>query len=202
MILFLVVGFSGCTDTGNERVNPEVKISYDYGKYFPSSEILFYIDCNDTGTIVNNTINWGDGTVDYYSTIINEVTHQYNDSGEYQVVLTVKNDAGLSDSYAIIVKIDETSNKPPIVRIYEPDPSSGNAPLVVSFSSNSSDLDGTIVTWEWDFGDGHNTIFTNELDKENPTYTYDIPGEYLITVTVTDNDGATDSDWCYITVNR
>ncbi len=53
--------------------------------------------------------------------------------------------------------------------------------------SGSSDSDGSISSYEWDFGDG------NTATGETVTHTYDAGGDYTVTLTVTDDDGATDS---------
>ena len=54
-------------------------------------------------------------------------------------------------------------------------------------ASGSSDSDGTIVDYAWDFGDG-------ALGSgESTTHSYSQPGTYTVTLTVTDDDGATDS---------
>lgn len=51
--------------------------------------------------------------------------------------------------------------------------------------SGSTDTDGSVVRFEWDFGDG------TELVTENPTtqHTYAQPGTFTTTLTVTDNEG-------------
>lgn len=54
--------------------------------------------------------------------------------------------------------------------------------------SNSSDSDGTITNYTWDFGDNTTGYGVN------PTHTYDTSGEYTTVLTVTDNDEATDTD--------
>jgi PKD repeat protein len=53
--------------------------------------------------------------------------------------------------------------------------------------SKSYDSDGTIVTYHWTFGDG-----TTE-DGMKVTHNYTSPGNYSVTLTVTDNKGATDT---------
>jgi PKD repeat protein len=66
-------------------------------------------------------------------------------------------------------------------------PTSGEAPLAVSFDgSGSSDSDGTIVSYAWDFGPSTGS-------GQVTSYTYTEPGTYTVTLTVTDDDGATDS---------
>lgn len=53
--------------------------------------------------------------------------------------------------------------------------------LTVNFLDESTDSDGTIVDWAWDFGDG------SISDVQNPDHTYAAPGTYPVTLTVTDN---------------
>jgi PKD repeat protein len=59
--------------------------------------------------------------------------------------------------------------------------------LTVNFTDTSTDSDGTIVSWLWDFGDG------NTSTVQHPTHTYAAYGTYTVTLTVTDDDDATDS---------
>ena len=55
----------------------------------------------------------------------------------------------------------------------------------VEFSSSAVDLDGEIVSYLWDFGDGTTS------DEPNPSHQYEEPGTYDVTLTVTDDDGDT-----------
>jgi PKD repeat protein len=55
-------------------------------------------------------------------------------------------------------------------------------------ASASSDPDGTIETYDWDFGDG--TI----AEGETTTHTYAAGGDYTVTLMVTDNDDLTDTE--------
>lgn len=67
----------------------------------------------------------------------------------------------------------------------------------VTFSDNSTDSDGTIASWQWDF-DGDGIVDSTE---QNPSYTYASYGTYNVTLTVTDNDGATASVTKQITLS-
>lgn len=55
------------------------------------------------------------------------------------------------------------------------------------FTDGSTDSDGAIVAWSWDFGDGATS------SARNPSHPYGAPGEYTVALTVTDDDGATNT---------
>ncbi|MCZ7614021.1 MAG: PKD domain-containing protein [Ignavibacteriaceae bacterium] len=57
--------------------------------------------------------------------------------------------------------------------------------LTVDFTDTSTDPDGFIVSWEWNFGDGTSST------QQNPTHTFNIANTYIVTLTVTDDDGDT-----------
>jgi large repetitive protein len=58
--------------------------------------------------------------------------------------------------------------------------------LTCQFTDASRDPDGNIASWNWDFGG------TGSSRLEDPSHTFPGPGEYQVTLTVTDNGGATD----------
>jgi PKD repeat protein len=66
----------------------------------------------------------------------------------------------------------------------------------VQFVSSSSDPDGAISQWYWQFGDGQTSI------ERNPKHVYETPGTYLVTLTVFDNRGASDSVEFYVEATR
>lgn len=61
------------------------------------------------------------------------------------------------------------------------------AGLTVSFTDLSSDPDGSIVSWLWNFGDSATST------EQNPTHTFPAANTYHVRLTVTDNEGATGS---------
>ena len=75
--------------------------------------------------------------------------------------------------------------------------STGEAPFELNFSiSFSGDRDGEIVSYEWDFGDG------NSASGESVEHTFTEPGNYLVVLTVTDNDGGQAFDTRVIRVTQ
>lgn len=135
----------------------------------------------DDGSIVGYDWDFGDGSPS--SSVMNP-SHIYNSPGNFTATLTVTDNDGLTDSDTenIIVV-----NQPPMA-MASAGTTSGTAPLEVTFSSaGSTDLDGTIESYSWDFGDGNNS------SDINPTHTYNSAGTFIATLTVTDDLGGTDS---------
>jgi PKD repeat protein len=56
--------------------------------------------------------------------------------------------------------------------------------LTASFSDASSDSDGSVVSWSWEFGDGGSS------SAQHPGHAYAAPGVYSVTLIATDNEGA------------
>lgn len=83
------------------------------------------------------------------------------------------------------LSLDGVGTQLPVAR-FTVTPSSGAGPLFVQFdASASADVDGVIVAYDWDFGDG------NFGSGERATHTYASFGRYAATLKVTDDFGAT-----------
>src|SRR6266513_2485713 len=86
-------------------------------------------------------------------------------------------------------------NQSPVARATAT-PGSGPAPLVVTFDgSSSSDPDGVIASYAWTFGDGGSAA------GQTANHTYQTAGSYSARLTVTDNQGATNTTTLSIVVN-
>jgi len=86
-----------------------------------------------------------------------------------------------------------TGNQPPQVSISAM-PASGVAPLVVTFTSNATDPDGSIVSYNWSFGDGQSA------NTPAPSHLYQAAGNFTAQLTVTDNGGATATNSIVISI--
>lgn len=77
-------------------------------------------------------------------------------------------------------------------------PTSGDAPLTTALNgSGSSDQDGSIIGYSWNFGDGSTSGTTATID-----HIYNTPGSYTATLTVTDNSGLKSSSTQSINVTQ
>ena len=144
------------------------------------------------GTIVQYAWDFGDET----SGSDTPLTHAYAAAGTYTVTLTVTDDAGASDSVSleITVGVPQPGNQPPTAA-FTFTPSAPVAGSLVSFdASASADPDGTIVQYAWTFGDG------STGSGATASHTYGTTGTYTVTLTVIDDDGASDSVSLGVTV--
>jgi len=161
-----------------ETVTFDASSSFDLAVYHlkPQSITQYLWDFGDGST--------GSGVI---------TTHTYTKGQSYNVTLTVVDDDGASAS---ITKTVQVENRPPTAS-FTATPSSGTAPLTVGFdASASSDLDGTIVSYQWNFGDG--------ASGEGVTiqHTYTAAGNFTATLVVTDDLGTQGSSQQIIAVGR
>jgi uncharacterized delta-60 repeat protein len=177
--------------SGSSRNNNQYDyVTIKYGEdpianfsYLPTSpttlDTIQFIDesIDPAGIIVDWQWDFDDGSTSNEQ----NPNHQFSDDGIYSVSLTITDDDGAQDT---VTKDVEVLNIPPS--------SDFSYQLVdsflkiVQFNDTSSDSDGNVVTWLWDFGDG------NISNVQNPLYQYKNNGTYLVTLTVTDDDGDSD----------
>ncbi|UCE88824.1 MAG: PKD domain-containing protein [Pseudomonadota bacterium] len=136
------------------------------------------------GTIASYSWDFGDGNVGNGPT----PTHTYAAANTYNVTLMVTDDAGATDSAGTTADIAaQPVNQPPVADANGP--YSGEVGVAVTFDGTaSSDPDGTIVSYAWEFGDG------NTGTGPTPTHVYSANGNYPVTLTVTDDAGDTGTD--------
>lgn len=106
-------------------------------------------------------------------------SHTYASPGTYTVTLTVTDNLGETDTVTKSITVDVNNVPPAAAFTFTTDGAD------IQFSDTSTDIDGDIESHQWDFGDGETSTETS------PLHTYASADTYAVTLTVTDNGGAT-----------
>ncbi|MEM7659786.1 MAG: PKD domain-containing protein, partial [Bacteroidota bacterium] len=130
------------------------------------------------GSLVSYVWDFGDGNQASGAT----TSHTFG-IGIFQVVLTVTDDQGATATDEITITV-AGPNQPPLAAFSAtPDPATVGLPIQFDGSA-SSDPDGNIQSYSWDFDDG------NGGTGIAPSHTYADTGWFAVSLTVTDDDGA------------
>ena len=149
------------------------------------------LDCGFTdtstdadGTVVSWSWDFGDGN----GSSAQSPNHSYAAAGDYTVSLTVTDDDGATGNTSTLVSVAAPNQSPTAGFTHS------CTDLNCGFTDTSSDSDGTVDSWSWDFGDG------NVSSAQGPNHSYAAAGDYTVSLTVTDDDGATDNTSTLVTV--
>jgi PKD repeat protein len=192
-ILILTIPVTGLIQSGLivclASTPPVAQFTYTPEKPLVNETVIFdaseSYDPDPNGTIVSYEWNFGDGSpIETLPTPL--VEHVYSAPGNYTVTLVVTDDEGLEGSTSAVVTVIAH----PIANFtYSPE-----TPLVdetVTFNaSNSEPNGGTIVSYNWDFGDGSAPVNTT---SPTITHIYTATGNYTVTLTVVDSENLTDT---------
>lgn len=110
------------------------------------------------------------------------ISHTYTYPGTYLVKLTVVDDKGEMDSEKIAIVV---TNPPPVANFSMSSDAPTAGDTVTFDASGSYDANGEITSYTWDFGDG---AIGSGVEV---THTYAQEGYFVITLTVTDDEGET-----------
>jgi len=188
LLILCPIFLSGCIfDTIlNDFVNQAPRAVVDVDAREGSAPMTVTFDAHyshDDGQIVDFHWDFGDPN-DRTPKRQETATHTYRHAGTYLSTLTVIDDEGATDSQQVAIIV---TNPPPVPQILV----SSESPLpgreVVFDATTSYDPDGTIVSFHWDFGD------TVTAEGENVRHTYASGGYKVVTLTLTDDEGATAS---------
>ncbi|UCE29504.1 MAG: PKD domain-containing protein, partial [Candidatus Bathyarchaeota archaeon] len=149
----------------------------------PTGEALT-VGFTDTSTSHDGIVSWlwdfGDGETSSGQ----NPTHKFPDDGTYLVTLTVTDSDGSADTVTKQVSVVNTAPTANFSIVSSAKPTINEE---ISFIDQSSDPDGNIISWYWDLGDG------TTATTKNATHRYQALGTYIVNLTVTDNDGASDT---------
>ncbi len=133
------------------------------------------------GTIVSYLWEFGDGATSDQPL----VDHAYASPGTYTVVVTVTDDDGASAQASGEIVVTGVANTPPVAAIQRSPLDVAVGTIVMFDGTQSTDVDGQVVAYQWNFGDG--------VESPLPVteHAYALAGTFNVSLTVTDNDGAT-----------
>ena len=141
------------------------------------------------GTISSYAWTFGDGTTGTGAS----TWHRFMSSGTYSVKLTATDNDGASASVTEQVNVGPTNLQP--LAAFTTDTTTIVPGAWIQFSAaTSSDPDGSIASYAWSFGDGTSGTGVSGWHR------FTTAGTYLVTLTVTDNEGAQDAVSKSITV--
>jgi formylglycine-generating enzyme len=148
-----------------------------------------------TVTLNGTTYGDSDGTISNYSWSSSDgqsatgatAAMLFNNAGSYTITLTVTDSNGLVSSRSQTVTAE--ANQPPTAS-FTATPTTGSIPVpltIVLDGTTSSDSDGRIASYYWSSSDGQSAT------EASSTLLFNSAGTYTITLTVTDNNGLTNS---------
>jgi len=169
----------GLNPIGNKQVSTGVYLAFNISATDPDGDTLTY---SATGVPSGATFN----------PTSRDFTWTPTTAGIYTVRFSVSDGRGGSDYEDVVITVTAAVNQPPVANFNKTSPGAGPSPWTVSFDGTvSSDPDGSIAAYSWNFGDGG----TSTVSRPSHTFINTTTSNkyYTVTLTVTDNNGATNS---------
>ena len=193
--LLLVQLLTGCTGVLESTVEPRAALTATPTEIQQGEEVTFDARASDAieGVITDYSWDFGDGVE--ATTITGFTSHQFMESGQFNVRLTVTNDQGGTDSTTVLVRV----NGAPQINLSIPDVvRSGD--IILLDASNTVDPEGGPMEFMWDLnfledsdgdGDTRNDIDSTEDTVYLPT---ESSGSIMGSLTVDDGVGGVVSE--------
>ncbi|HVG14913.1 MAG TPA: PKD domain-containing protein, partial [Chitinophagaceae bacterium] len=177
----LINAYNACVEAIEKTITIErtPKASFTpsiLGRCTPGLKVDFV---NTSTDAVKYVWNFGDGSAPL-ATTATTTSHVFNKKGSFKVSLTAYSNSGCSQTYFFP---DSIVIGPPVILSMSV-PAGGCVPLKISPQTVVS-ANPTIVSYDWDFGDG---VIVKGKD---PEHTYTAVGKYYISVTIVTDDGCT-----------
>ncbi|MCR4405214.1 MAG: PKD domain-containing protein [Candidatus Acetothermia bacterium] len=175
-------------------VNEPPQAAFTFAPTSPSTQdtVKFFSQASDPdGEVVLWFWDFGDGT----TSTLRDPEHRYKKAGTYKVTLKVADDRGATGLTSQQITVAQGAAGAPQAA-FSFAPESPQPGQLVRFTDRSTDPDGTIKSWAWEFGDG------STATEQNPAHKYAKRGVYTVKLTVTDNDGLTGSTTKQIRVGQ
>lgn len=171
----------------------------------PNGPLISYVMLDyGAGPSLNTEIDFGDGSPTFILDKTSSVV--YTLPGTYTAVMTVfyNNSTSITTTMIITVTPSVTPEQPPLIVA---SPASGTAPLVVNFTSSATmNPNGPLINnYKVDYGDGTSNLhfLLNSVPSfiNDESHTYNTPGTYTATLTVTYDDASSASATTTVIVN-
>ncbi|MCG2825874.1 MAG: PKD domain-containing protein, partial [Thermoplasmatales archaeon] len=160
---------------------PRVIVSVIPLEVYTYENVTFNVTaCDPDGKIL--LYEWdfdNDGIFDWYSTFGGNTTWSYPKCGKYNATVKVTDNNLTVTVFTVNIVVKNRAPNADFTYI----PMSPTDLELVYFTDNSTDNDGSVISWYWEFGDG------NTSTMQNPTHQYLDNGTYYVNLTVTDDDG-------------
>jgi gliding motility-associated-like protein len=174
---------NGCTTTATFPITVEALPNANFTSNTACQGTLTSltdISSTSSGTITNWVWDFGDGSP---TSALQNPTHTYGNDSTYSVSLIVTNSAGCVDTVALPVVVAAIPQV-----IFTADTLAGCPQLCVNFTDQTTMSSGTIISWNWNFGDS-----TATSSAQHPSHCYTATGTYDVTLVTIASGGCTNT---------
>lgn len=182
-IIFNSLNNGGCRqqhDTLFVTIIPAPATAFTYSPECPYVPVQFTDASASVSPITSWNWNFGDPSSSSNSSTQQNPTHAYSAGGWYNVTLIVSSANGCPDT---VVQ--------PVYVYPQPDPGFTTSGYCLNEGTTFNDIStvdtGSVVSWQWDFGDNTGSVLNQ------PSHTYASAGTWNVTLIVTSNFGCSDT---------
>ncbi len=193
-VLLIVVNFTNCTDTivKTVQVNDSPDVAFLWNGACEDTLTYFYPDSSGMLPASVTSWHWDFGDGNYAS--VPTPSHMYENSGYYDVTLTIQDTGVCSSSHTETILV----NAVPLAFFDVTEVNCVNSP--VYFDDLSSVPESYLIEWHWDFGDGSDTTIYFP-DQEDVSHIYSMEGTYPVSLTVMSANGCYDEYFEYVLID-
>jgi gliding motility-associated-like protein len=185
-LTLIIFSDKGCSDTAHDSITiyPMPKASFSSANICPYDSMIFANNSSISSGTMTYEWDFGDGD----SSLSASPKHKYATDGKYRVRLIAISGKGcrdtITDSFTVYPKPKAAFSYVNICRIDS-----------MHFADGSTVKSGTIISWDWDFGDGKNSA------AQNPAHLYAAAGNYNVRLAISTANGCVDTLINLVTVH-